>query len=101
EKNARAFLGLLLPDDASTAGKARLFSCVAHALFRLDELPDLRWRVREAKAPADEARAQFTRLISNLLAVVFEAADSALDADVTRTLVALLNFMQGKELSGQ
>ncbi len=33
--------------------------------------------------------------------MVFEAADSALDPGVTRILVALLNFMQGKELSGQ
>jgi hypothetical protein len=33
--------------------------------------------------------------------VVFEAADSATDPKVSRALVALFNFMQGKELAGQ
>lgn len=33
--------------------------------------------------------------------MVFEAADSAGDPDVSRALVALFNFMQGKELAGQ
>ncbi|WP_459615463.1 nitrate- and nitrite sensing domain-containing protein [Bordetella sp. 2513F-2] len=101
EKSVRAFLGGIEPESAGMAGRARLLNCIAQALYRLDELPDLRWRVREARLAPAEARIRFTRLISILLAVVFEAADSALDADVTRTLVALLNFMQGKELSGQ
>ena len=33
--------------------------------------------------------------------MVFEAADSACDPDVSRKLVALFHFMQGKELAGQ
>ena len=33
--------------------------------------------------------------------MVFEAADTAVDPRVTRALVALFNFMQGKELAGQ
>ncbi len=45
--------------------------------------------------------AMFVRLVSGLLAVVFEAADSATDPEISRTLVALFNFMQGKEFAGQ
>ncbi len=36
-----------------------------------------------------------------MLAVVFEAADTASEPQVTRYLVALFNMMQGKELAGQ
>jgi hypothetical protein len=36
-----------------------------------------------------------------LLAVVYEAADAATDPEVSRALVALFNFMQGKEYAGQ
>lgn len=82
-------------------GKARLYDAIAYALYRLDELPDLRWRVRRQRIDAEAASAAYTRLISSLLAVVFEAADASLDAGITRLLVALLNFMQGKELAGQ
>ena len=41
------------------------------------------------------------RLIAGLLAVVFEAADSATDPEISRLLVARFNFMQGKEFAGQ
>ncbi len=102
EIKTRGLLGGLVPDEAlPIMGKTRLFNCIAYALHRLDEAMDLRWRVRERRIESQEATAQFTRLIASLLAVVFEAADTALDPDVTRTLVALFNFMQGKELSGQ
>lgn len=40
-------------------------------------------------------------MIAGLLAVVFEAADTAVDPRITRALVAMFNFMQGKELAGQ
>lgn len=101
EEGVRRFLDELESDAARSAEKARLLNCVAYALYRLDELPDMRRRLRDRRIPAEEANAAFTRLIGSLLAVVFEAADSALDPGVTRILVALLNFMQGKELSGQ
>lgn len=83
------------------ADRARLLNCIACALYRLEGLQQLRWQIRECRTSADEASREFTRLIGSLLSVVFEAADSALDADITRCLVALFNFMQGKELSGQ
>ncbi|ASC67146.1 antitermination regulator [Achromobacter denitrificans] len=101
EGDARAFLDGLETGAAAGAGRARLLNCIAYALFRLDELPRLRRQVRDRRVPAHEADSRFTLVIASLLAVVVEAADSALDAGVTRNLVALLNFMQGKELSGQ
>ena len=47
------------------------------------------------------ATTAFVRLIAGLLAVVFEAADSAGDPEISRALVAMFNFMQGKEFAGQ
>ncbi|WP_082887480.1 nitrate- and nitrite sensing domain-containing protein [Bordetella ansorpii] len=101
EARMRGFLDSVLSRGSEQPGRARLYSCIAYALYRLDELPDLRWRVRQRKLDAQGASLAFTRLVSSLLAVVFEAADASLDAGITRLLVALLNFMQGKELSGQ
>jgi hypothetical protein len=82
-------------------GKTRLLTRIAHALHGLDELPRLRRQIRERQISAQTATNALVRLIGNLLTVVFEAADSASDPDITRCLVALFNFMQGKELAGQ
>ncbi|MEH6565324.1 MAG: nitrate- and nitrite sensing domain-containing protein [Halopseudomonas sp.] len=96
----KAFDGMDL-ERSCGAEKARLFTRVAFVLHGLDGLPTLRRRVREQQLDAQEATHGFTRLIAGLLAVVFEAADSAVDPRITRALVALFNFMQGKELAGQ
>lgn len=101
ETDARHFLDGLAADPAQASGKARLLNSIAFALFRLDELPGLRRQIRDQSIAAEDADARFTHVIGSLLTVVFEAADSALDPGVTRILVALLNFMQGKELGGQ
>ncbi|HCL14419.1 MAG TPA: transcription antitermination regulator, partial [Pseudomonas sp.] len=78
-----------------------LFTRIAYALHSLDELPALRRRIREHAISMQDATATLVRLIGGLLAVVFEAADTASDPHITRCLVALFNFMQGKELAGQ
>ncbi|MBU4610437.1 nitrate- and nitrite sensing domain-containing protein [Achromobacter sp. GG226] len=90
-------------DPAAEHGpdQARLLSRVADVLYRLDELPRLRRRIRDQGVDGDSATQSFTRLIAALLSLVFEAADTALDPELTRTLVALFNLLQGKELSGQ
>ncbi len=84
-----------------SAGKTRLLTRIAYALHGLDELPRLRRQIREREISAQSATAALVRLIGGLLAVVFEAADSAIDPQITHCLVALFNFMQGKELAGQ
>lgn len=82
-------------------GNARLFLHIAHALNALDELPGQRRQIRDLAISSQDNTANFTRLIGCLLAVVFEAADASLDSDITRALIAMFNFMQGKELTGQ
>lgn len=101
ECELRAHLDTLYTDAACASNGARLFSRIAVALHALDTLPALRERVAAQALSAEAATAAFIRLIAGLLAVVFEAADSATDPEISRALVAMFNFMQGKEFSGQ
>ena len=101
ERDVRLDLDRIDLDAVSTADKTRLLTRIAYALHSLDELPALRRRIREQAISMHDATATLVRLIGGLLAVVFEAADTAADPDITRCLVALFNFMQGKELAGQ
>ena len=80
---------------------ARLFSRIAYVLHGLDALPALRERVDNQAWTARETTEAYVRLVAGLLTVVFEAADSASDPAISRQLVALFNFMQGKEFAGQ
>ncbi len=88
-------------DSGLQAGGMRVYSRIAFVLHALDGLPELRERVRTLAATPAEATAAFSALVGGLLAVVFEAADAAADPVVSRALVAIFNFMQGKELAGQ
>nr|WP_255428076.1 nitrate regulatory protein [Ramlibacter cellulosilyticus] len=101
EARVRTFFEVLDTDSAHARNGARLFSRVAVVLHALEGLPALREQVGTRAIAAREATAAFSRLIAGLLAVVFEAADSASDPEVSRALVALFHFMQGKELAGQ
>ena len=101
EAQVRTLFERLDTDSSQVRNGARLFSRVAVVLHGLDGLPVLRTRVATHSIPAREATASFSRLVAGLLAVVFEAADSASDPEVSRALVALFNFMQGKEFAGQ
>jgi hypothetical protein len=87
--------------SACGAEKAHLFNRIAYVLHAFEGLPALRSRVRQQALTPLAATQAFTRPIGGLLAVVFDAADTAVDPQVTRCLVALFNFMQGKELAGQ
>lgn len=87
--------------DGSMGQGARLFSRIAYVLQGLDALPALRQRIAGHALAPEAATAAFMKLVAGLLAVVFEAADSATDPEISRLLVALFNFMQGKELAGQ
>jgi len=80
---------------------ARLFNRVAVALHAQQGLPELRGRIAARALTPRGSTAAYVRLIAGLLAVVFEAADSAGDPEISRVLVALFNFMQGKEFAGQ
>lgn len=91
-----------LDTETALAGNGtRLFGRIAYVLQGLDALPLLRERIVARQWSAARATQAYIRLISGLLAVVFEAADGATDPDISRHLVALFNFMQGKEFTGQ
>ncbi|THF59272.1 nitrate regulatory protein [Pseudothauera rhizosphaerae] len=101
EAEVREHFGRFDTEAAPLAGGARLFSRIAWVLHGLDALPALRERIAARAFEPARATAAYSELIGGLLAVVFEAADTAGDPAVTRALVALFNFMQGKELAGQ
>ncbi len=88
-------------ETAQAGNGTRLFGRIAYVLQGLDALPPLRERIVNRQWSAARATQAYIRLISGLLAVVFEAADGATDPDISRHLVALFNFMQGKEFTGQ
>ncbi|WP_280815962.1 nitrate regulatory protein [Variovorax sp. TBS-050B] len=86
---------------AGAGNSARLFSRIAWVLPGLDGLPALRRRIGALELTPAQATAAFAKLVAGLLAVVFEAADGATDPEISRLLVAMFNFMQGKEFAGQ
>lgn len=92
----------LAPDAGpASGGGARLFTRIAMVLHALDGLPELRAQVGARQCGAAEATQRYTRVVSALLALVFEAADIAVDPAVSRLLVSMFNLMQGKEFAGQ
>lgn len=101
EAEVRAAFDGLDTEDAHARNGSRLFSRVALVLHALDGLPRLRERIAAQALRAGEATAAYDKLVAALLAVVFEAADAATDPEISRALVALFNFMQGKEFAGQ
>jgi hypothetical protein len=88
-------------ENASASGDGRLFSRLALAVHLLSELRVLRARVIKEMLTPDAAIKAYSELLRSLIAVVFEAADAAVDPVLSQTLVALFNFMQGKEFAGQ
>jgi len=101
EREVRAQLDALETDAQRVRNGSRLFSRVAVVLHALDGLPTLRGRITRQALSARETTAAYVKLLAGLLGVVFEAADSATDPKLSRALIALFNFMQGKELAGQ
>lgn len=80
---------------------ARLCSDIAYVLQGLEALVGLRQHVNALRLSVTDSTQAYVRLIAGLLAVVFEAADSATYPRISRLLVAMFHFMQGKELAGQ
>ena len=95
EAELRASLDNLDTVASHLGNGARLFSRIAYLLHGLDGLSDLRQRIRGLTISAQETTGAFVGLSAGLLAVVFEAADSATNLEITRLLVAMFNFMQG------
>tara|TARA_R110002012_G_scaffold93477_2_gene226643 strand:+ start:3867 stop:5150 length:1284 start_codon:yes stop_codon:yes gene_type:complete len=90
-----------LSQEARPQAAARLLRRIAAVWYALDELGSLRHAIDTFAISPDAATQAFNQLTSGLLAIVFEAADTSIDPDITRTLVAIFHLMQGKELAGQ
>ncbi|WP_417565270.1 nitrate- and nitrite sensing domain-containing protein [Marinobacter sp.] len=80
---------------------SRLLNQLASALHGLEGLPELRRCVSGQKVTAASATEDYSGLIHNLIAVVFEAADTAVDPTIAGLLVAMVHLMNGKEFCGQ
>lgn len=100
EQAARDCFDALDTEGAPVRNGARLFSRIAVVLHGLESLPRLRADVAAMTLTPREATSGYSRLINGLLGVVFEAADSANDPQVSRALAAMFNYMQGKEFAG-
>lgn len=74
---------------------------IAAAVAGLEQLPALRAQIKELAIDADQAMAQFSRTIGQLLSIIPQLNDSIDDPAIAARLVALYSFMQGKELVGQ
>ena len=90
-----------LTNDRLPLRRARWLHATAHALHALDGLPQLRAGMSAGRMTAEEAIAGYSAIVGSLLGVVIEALEGPADPQITRQLVALLNFMQAKELCGQ
>jgi hypothetical protein len=100
QKNVLAWLERIDPGDG-LAGGSRLCTRIAIALNSLQDLSQIRDSVRDRTCSPAQSSEGYNRIVGALLALVFEAADVSVDAAVSRLLVALFNFMQGKEFVGQ
>lgn len=90
-----------LTEETRPQAAARLLRRIAAVWLALDDLNTLRQAIHSFAISPDAATQAFNHLISGLLAIVFEAADTSVDPDITRALVAIFHLMQGKELAGQ
>lgn len=87
--------------NGEMANASRLFSRIATALHSLSVLPSLRKQVAALCIQQPEAMSRYSEVIRTHLALIFEAADTSGDPTVSRALLAMFSFMQGKELAGQ
>ncbi|TGG95447.1 ANTAR domain-containing protein [Natronospirillum operosum] len=101
EADTREFLGQLDLRSHGMSGASRLLSRIALALHGLDELQQVRSDIVSLRTAPASIIEGFSSLIQSLLAIVFEAADTATHDDLSNRIIALFHLMQGKELCGQ
>lgn len=79
----------------------RLLLQLAAAIESLENLVVIREQINRRQLSTAEVIHRYSRIVHTLLCVVFEIADIAAEPTMARTLIALVNIMQCKELSGQ
>ncbi|QSP95716.1 nitrate- and nitrite sensing domain-containing protein [Marinobacter salinisoli] len=80
---------------------SRLLNGLASALHGLAQLPPLRASVESQALLVEDATEAYSRLVHEMITVVFEAAETAVDPSIAGLLVAMVHLMNGKELCGQ
>ena len=86
--------------SGALAGGSRFLMRLALVMHAINDLPSLRQKILNRElSPADSTIA-YSSVVNALLALVFEAADIAVDPLVSKELVALFHLMQGKEFAG-
>jgi len=88
-------------ESTSNTNNHRLLFCISQTFSGLDELTKLRLAIEKHEIKAKESTQSFCRLISSLITIIFEAADVANEESISKSLIALINFIQGKEYAGQ
>lgn len=94
-------LARIHPELSHHCSSSRLLNRIAYVLHGLAGLPSGRQQIRQLSTVPELATQLYSELISGLLAIVFETADTAVDPTIARILVAMFNLMHGKELAGQ
>ncbi|KKB64835.1 response regulator receiver protein [Robbsia andropogonis] len=80
---------------------ARMLSMIAWVLLDLDSLDALRARIDRRTVSAPDSVMAFSKVIGGLMELIFQLADVSPDPGISRTLVALVHVVQGKEAAGQ
>ncbi|HKS34351.1 MAG TPA: nitrate- and nitrite sensing domain-containing protein, partial [Enterobacteriaceae bacterium] len=96
-----AQLARLESQTAELPQASRLFSHAASVVYALSLLPSVRQQIRQRALPLPQAMAFFNDAIRHLMALVFELSDTAAEPGISRLLIAMFSFMQGKEYAGQ
>lgn len=101
ERTARALFDRLEAQAETSSFAPRLFGRIAFVLHNFSALEQLRRQITALQVTPELSTKVFCEIIGGLLAVAFEVSDTGADPAVSRALVAMFNFMQGKEFAGQ
>lgn len=103
EQSYRALMDWLAAaeSDSEFHGGARLYTRIAFALHTLDQVARMRLRIADLSCNPVDSSECYKQAVSALLALVFEAADVAVEPGISRLLIALFHLMQGKEFAGR
>ncbi len=101
EANVRARLLHVDEQIDRISSGARFFARIALGFETFDALARLRAQVQGLMIAPQDAVKAFTDAIASLLSIIFEAADIAANPQISQAMVALVNFIQGKEFAGQ
>ncbi len=87
--------------EATGTKKNKILSLTAWTLLGLEDLAVLRKNIDARSLTPLECIHAYNRMVSGLIALIFDLADTVIDVRISNFLVSLFNLVQGKELAGQ